>query len=174
MSQYQSRLVAADRKYAADLVRLDGTAGPYVQALQIIASKNVIPLVTGWFGEINEGLNELITKLAKITANGPQAVGMPPLDNSDRNGGAFPIVLQRFRRGLACVIARGNARHIQSRIHFLRRTKTEAHNIWKAHKRENRWRPGQYGRHSTFCGPTASGYDEFEQFMNGKHYRTRR
>ena len=33
ISQYQSRLVAADRKYAADQVRLDGTAGPYVQAL---------------------------------------------------------------------------------------------------------------------------------------------
>ena len=115
ISQYRSRLVAADRKYAADQVCLDGTAGPYVQALQRIASKNVIPLVTGWFGEINKGLNELIliTKLAKITANGPQAVGMSPLDNSDRNGGAFPIVLQRFRRGLACVIARGNARHIQ-------------------------------------------------------------
>lgn len=111
--------VAADRKYAADLVCLNGTAGPYVQALQRIASKNVIPLVTGWFEEINEGLNELITKLARITANRPQAIGMSPLDNSDRNGGAFPIVLQRFRRGLACVIARGNAQHIQSRIHFL-------------------------------------------------------
>ena len=72
---------------------MDGAAGPYVQALQRIASKNVIPLVTGWFGEINEGLNDLITKLAKITANGPQAEGMSPLDNSDRNGGTFPIVL---------------------------------------------------------------------------------
>ena len=172
-SSYRRRLEAADRKYAKELVSRDGATGPFVQALQRIATKNVIPLVTGWFGETNGQLDQLLIKLAKITANGPQAIGMSPLDNSDRNGGAFPIILQRMRRGLACVIARGNARHIQSRIHFLRRNKTEAHNIWKAHKRENRWRPGQYGRHSAFCGPTASGYDEFEQFLNGRHYKSR-
>ena len=147
--------------------------GPFVQALQRIATKNVVPLVTGWFGEVNEGMNQLLAVLARITANGPQAIGMSPLDNSDRNGGAYPIVLQRMRRGLACVIARGNARHIQSRIHFLRKTRTEAHNIWKAHKRENRWRPGQCGRYGTLCGPTASGYEEFEQFLSGRHYKNR-
>ena len=95
ISSYRHRLAAADKKYAADLVSRDGTTGPYVQALQRIATKNIIPLVTGWYGETNGHLDQLIIKLARITANGPQAIGMSPLDNSDRKGGAFPIILQQ-------------------------------------------------------------------------------
>ena len=62
ISSYRRRLAAADSKYATELVSRDGSTGPFVQALQRIASKNIIPLVHGWFGEINKGPNQLITK----------------------------------------------------------------------------------------------------------------
>ena len=96
-----------DKKYAPETVGdgTNGVTGPFERSLDWIATKNVVPLVIGWYGEIKEGLNKLLMKLAQIASNGPEAQGMSPLDNSDRRGGAYPIILQRMRRGLACLIA---------------------------------------------------------------------
>ena len=114
----------------------NGVIGPFERSLDRIATKNVVPLVVGWYGEINKGLNKLLMKLARIAPNGPEAQGVSPLDNSDRRGGAYPIILQRMRRGLACLIARGQSRHLEGRIHYLRKTMGEAHNIYMESQQE--------------------------------------
>ena len=76
--------------------------GPFERSLARVV---VVPLVIGWYGEVSEGMNKLLINLAQIASNGPEAHGVCPLDNSDRRGGTYPIILQRMRRGLACLIA---------------------------------------------------------------------
>ena len=61
---------------------------------------------------------------------------------------------------------------MQSRIHYLRKTRSEAHNTWRANRRDNRWNPSQYGKQRGFNKFIPPGYDGFEQFvMSGKSYR---
>ena len=67
-----------------------------MRALDRLVTHNVNPLVVGWFGVINGGLDKLLTKLARVTLNGPEAESLLPLENLDRNGGAFSIVLQQI------------------------------------------------------------------------------
>ena len=109
------KLKELDKQYAPEIVG-DGTSGvtgPFERSLNRVVTKNVVPLVIGWYGEVNEGMNKLLVKLARIASNGPEAHGVSPLDNSDRRGGAYPIILQRMRRGLACLIARGQTRQLE-------------------------------------------------------------
>ena len=51
-----------------------------------------------------------------------------PLVNTDRKGGAFPIMLQKYRRAIGVAIVRGNANHKLGGLHFMRGTKDEAAN----------------------------------------------
>ena len=46
---------------------------------------------------------------------------------SDRKGGAFPIMLQQFRRAISVAIVRGNAELRRGRLHYVRPTKEEAY-----------------------------------------------
>ena len=151
--EYKAKLKELDKKYASDIVGdgTNGVTGPFERSLNRIVTKNVVPLVIGWYGETNEGLDKLLMKLARIASNGPEAHGVSPLDNSDRRGGAYPIILHRMRRGLACLIARGQTRHLEGRIHYLRKTPDEAHNTWRAHRRDNTWNPSQYGRQGFYA-----------------------
>ena len=171
--EYKAKLKDLDKKYASEIVGdgTNGVTGPFERSLNRIVTKNVVPLVIGWYGETNEGLDKLLMKLARIASNGPEAHGVSPLDNSDRRGGAYPIILQRMRRGLACLIARGQTRHLEGRIHYLRKTPDEAHNTWRAHRRDNTWNPSQYGRQRGFDKFIPEGYEGFEQFRSGKSYR---
>ena len=122
---------------------------------------------------MNAGFSNMLEKLARLAANGPEAEGISPLDNTDRRGGGYPILLQRMRRGLACILARGHARHLQSRVHYLRKTRAEAYHTWNANLRENRWRPGQGGNQNALSRYIPLGYNGFEQYMNGKGHKAR-
>lgn len=90
-SNYLSRLREADRnKYAPEVVGdgSSGVVGPFERSLERVASKDVVPLVVaGWYGESNAGFSDILEKLARLAANGPEAEGISPLDNSDRRGG---------------------------------------------------------------------------------------
>ena len=72
---------------------------------------------TGWFGEINEGFDKQIKILAREAATGIYGMSTAPLMNTDRKGGAFPIMLQQFRRVIGVAIVRGNADHKLGRLH---------------------------------------------------------
>ena len=51
-----------------------------------------------------------------------------PLVNTDRKGGASPIMLQQFKRAIGVAIVSGNARHKLGRLHYVRsRQQTKQH-----------------------------------------------
>ena len=53
------------------------------------------------------------------------------LTNTDRKGGAFPIMLQKFRRVIGVTIGRRNANHKLGRIHYVRGTTEEVANTFR-------------------------------------------
>ena len=61
-----------------------------------------------------------------------------PLVNTDRKGGAFPIMLQQFKRAIGVVIVRGNAKHKLGRLHYVGDTVAEAVTACRAHHSDNR------------------------------------
>ena len=90
-----------------------------------------------------------------------------PLINSDRKGGALPIMLQQFRRAIGVAIIQGQANHKLARLHYVRATREEAAATCRANHSNNKWRPGQSSRASWFSEHIPEGYDTFEQFRNG-------
>jgi hypothetical protein len=85
--------------------------GPFEAAEKRFFRGQVIPICTGWFGEVNKDYKTLITKLAQEAAAGDNGMRISPLVNSDRKGGAFQIMLLQFRRAIGFVVVRGNAKH---------------------------------------------------------------
>ena len=93
-----------------------------------------------------------------------------PLINTDRKGGAFPIMLQQFKRAIGVAIVRGNAKHKLGRLHYVRATPEEAAAVCRAHHSDNRWKPSQNGRASWYSDHVPEGYGTFEQFHNGYEF----
>ena len=88
-----------------------------------------------------------------------------PLVNTDMKRGAYAIMLQQFRRAIGVAIARGNAEHKMTRLHYVQATAEEAKATSNGHHSNNRWRPGGSSNwHSQY---TPAGYSTFEQFRNG-------
>ena len=139
--EYKSKFKKLDRKFAADVVG-DGTGavvGPFEAAQGNFLRQQVIPLVAGGFGEIGEDFDKVITRLAREAAAGDHGLRISPLVNTDRKGGAFPIMLQQFRRAIGVAIVRGNARHKLGRLHYVRTTPEEAAATCRANHSNNRW-----------------------------------
>ena len=90
-----------------------------------------------------------------------------PLINTDRKGGAFPIMLQQFKRAIGISIIRGQAKLRLSRLHYVRETVAEAADVCKQNHSEKRWNPNQNGHSSWFSEHCPAGYGTFEQFRNG-------
>ena len=110
----------------------------------------------------------MIKLLARYAAAGDDGVTISPLVNTDRKGGAFPIMLQQFRRAIGVAIVRGNATLKLSRLHYVRETAREAAAACEAHHSENgRWRPGRSYGGGWFGSHIPEGYEAFEQFRNG-------
>ena len=143
----------------------DGIVGPFQAAQQRFVGGQIIPLVSGWFGELGEDFEKVIKRLAREAAAGDDGITISPLRNTDRKGGAYPIMLQQFRRAIGVAIARGNAEHKMVRLHYVRATAEEARATCNAHHSNNRWRPG--GRANWYSQHTPAGYSTFEQFRNG-------
>jgi len=108
--------------------------GPFAAAQTRFFRGQVIPLCAGWFGEVNEDFVKIIRTLAKHAAAGDDGMTISPLINTDRKGGAFPIMLQQFKRAIGVAIVRGNAKHKLGRLHYVRATPEEAAAVCRAHQ----------------------------------------
>ena len=98
-----------DEKFAADIVG-DGTGdimGPFEASQARFYRVQLIPLCTGWFGEMNKDFEKVIKLLARETAAIYDGIGISPLANSDKKGGAYIHMLNQFRRAIGCAIIRG-------------------------------------------------------------------
>ena len=89
----------------------------------------MILLVAGWFGEIGEEFNKITTRLAKEAAAGDFGRMEHLLVNINRKGGAFPIMLQQFRRAITVTITRDNTCHKIGRLHHDRATPEQAKEV---------------------------------------------
>ena len=90
-----------------------------------------------------------------------------PLVNTDRKGGAFPIMLKKLRRAIGVAIVRGDANLKSACLHYVRTTAEAAAAIYRANHSNNKWRPGQNSRASWFTVHVPEGYGAFKQFRNG-------
>ena len=107
---------------------------------------------------------EVIKSLARQAAVGEVGLAILPLANMNRKGGAYPIMLQQFKRAIGIAIVQGQAMHKMGWLHYIRDTAAEAHHS------SNRWRPGQNGRARWFSDHVPEGYGTFEQFRNGRDF----
>lgn len=80
--------------------------GPFQAAQGRFYRGQIIPMVAGWVGEIEEDFEKVIKVLARAAASGDEGLTISPLVNTDRKGGAYPIMLQQFRRAIGVAIAR--------------------------------------------------------------------
>ena len=82
---------------------------------------NVLPIVVGAFGEVNEDASKLVTHLARLTAKTDFGKSMSPLISHSRKGGAFPIMQSVPVQACPRMhVARGQAQHLLKRRHYAR------------------------------------------------------
>jgi hypothetical protein len=77
--------------FASDVVG-DGTTGitgPFEAAQGRFFTGQVILLVVGAFGDVNEALEKVLKRIAKAAAAETDGLTISPLINTDRKGGAF-------------------------------------------------------------------------------------
>ena len=130
----------------------------------------VIPVCTGWFGQIGEDFERITRLLAWEAASGDDMMSISPLVNTDKKGGAYHIMLQKFRWAIGVAIVWWNTQHRLVRLHYLRVMAEEAAATCKAHHIDNKWKPSQRGWASWFSEhtiPKIEGYRTFERFRNG-------
>ena len=89
------------------------------------------------------------------------------LVNTDRMEGAFPIMIQQFRRTIGVAIVRGNTYHKLGRLHCVRRTAEEVANTCMINHSDYRYTSSQKGGSSWYSAHTQKGYATFQQFQNG-------
>ena len=75
-------------------------------------------------------------------------MSVSPLVNTNRKGGAFPIILQQFRRAVRVTIGRGNINHNLGKVHYMRGTAETAANTCKINHNNYICRPSQKGGYS--------------------------
>ena len=168
-NEYNNKFKRLDSTFAQEIVGdgTNGITGPFQTAQGRFYRGQIIPVCVGWFGEINQDFKQIIKIVAKAAASGDCGMTISPLINTDRKGGAFPIMLQQFRRAIGVAIVRGQANHKLARLHYVRATKEEAASTCNANHGNNRWKPGQDSRASWFSEHIPEGYGTFEQFRNG-------
>jgi len=111
-------------------------------------SRQVIPICTDWFGETGEDFEKVSKRLARKVAARDDDMIISPLVNADRKGGAFPIMLQQFRRVIGARIVRGQAKHKLGRLHDVRATAADAAATCRRHHSNYRWKHSQNRRSS--------------------------
>ena len=103
---YKRKFKKLDTLFAADVVG-DGdgdVTGPFEQAQNRFWKGQVILICAGWFGEINKDFERIIQLIAREAAAGDDGIKISPLINTDRKGGAYPIMLQQFKRAIGVAI----------------------------------------------------------------------
>ena len=94
--EYKNKFEKLDKTFASDVVG-DGTTGvvgPFARAQGRFFKGQVVPLCAGRFGEVNKDFTKVLKILAREAASGTAGLSISPLANSDRKGGAYPIMLQ--------------------------------------------------------------------------------
>ena len=169
LSDYRRRLKILDKHFAPDVVGdgEQGIVGPFEAAAGRFVGGQVIPLVAGWFGEVNKDFEKVISVLARHAAASDDGLTISPLINTDRKGGAYPIMHSQFRRAIGVAIVRGNAQLKQRRLHFVRATRREAAEAYNAHSSNIRYRPGQGGGSSWYRSHIPEGCAAYQQFRDG-------
>ena len=114
---------------------------------------------------------KILTKIIRILVQevvvGIDIMSVCPLVNTDRKGGAFPIMLQQFRNAIGVAIVRGNADHKLGRLHCVQGTAEEAAHTCKSNHSDYHYKPSQRGGTSGYSAHTPEGYATFQQFQNG-------
>ena len=169
VQSYNRKFKRLDNNFATDVVGdgNNGITGPFEAAQKHFYRGQVIPLCAGWFGEINEDFENVILTMAREAAAGEDGMAVSPLVNTDRKGGAFPIMLQQFKRAIGVAIVRGNANHKLGRMHYVRGTAEEAAYTCRSNHSDYRYKPSERGGPSWYAEHTPEGYSSFQQFQNG-------
>ncbi len=104
VQQYSNKFKKLDRLFSSEMVPviLSGLLRRHNSGSIVDKSSQYV-----CFGEINE----MIRPLAKEASSGDDGLKISPLINTDRKGGALPIMLQQFRRAIRVPIVSGNAKH---------------------------------------------------------------
>ena len=143
-SDYRRNFEGLDKKFAADSEEVrSGTRGPFSKAQDRFYMNGIIALVAGPYGIMNEDFTKCIYKWAERAAASEAGREVSTLTNMDKKGGAFPIMLQQFRRAISTEIVRGMAELKLSRIHYLRPTKAAAKHAVIANRSSNRYKPSE-------------------------------
>ena len=172
VNEYKAKLRRIDENFAPEVVGSggEGVMGPFETSLSRFYRRQVIPLVAGWFGEIGRDFEKTLVVLAKEAAASDFGRTLSPLANTEKKGGAFPMLLQQFRRAIAVSIVRGNAALKMSRLHYVRGTPQEAKQTHQANMSKNKYRPGKRS-YSWYSEHAAPGYDSFQQFKNQRGFQ---
>ena len=83
--------------------------------------------------------------LAREVAAGEDGITISLLVNTDRKGGAFPIMLQQFRRVIRVAIVRGNVHDKLGRLHYVQGTKEELANTCRTNNIDYQYKSSQKG-----------------------------
>ena len=170
-SEYRKKFKGLDKKFAADSEEVrSGTRGPFSKAQDRFYTNGVIALVAGPYGIMNEDFTKSIYKWAERAAASEAGREVSTLTNMDRKGGAFPIMLQQFRRAISAETVRGMAELKLSRIHYLRPTKAAAKHAVIANRSSNRYKPSKGRTNHWYRRNTHEGYGSFKQFRNGHYF----
>ena len=89
------------------------------------------------------------------------------LVNTNWKGGAFQIVMQKFKRAIRLAILSGNVKYKLGCLYYVKCMVVEAAHTCKASHSINRWRPTHNGRARWFSEHVLEGYSTFEQCRNG-------
>ena len=108
--------------------------------------------------------------LAWEAAVGIDGMSVPPLVNTDRKGGVFPIMLHQFKRAVGVAIVRGNANHKLGRLHYVRGMADEAAHACKTTHSDWRYKTSQRGGSNWYSAHTPEGYATVQQFQNGYNF----
>eukprot|EP00956_Cyclotella_meneghiniana_P033359 scaffold95312_cov21-Cyclotella_meneghiniana.AAC.2 len=88
--------------------------GPFQSPQNQFHCGQVIPLCAeaNSFGEVNHDFTRLIKVLAREASASEEGISISPLVNTDRKGGAFPIMHSQFKRAIGVAIV-GVMQHIR-------------------------------------------------------------
>jgi hypothetical protein len=168
-TSYKAKFGKLDRTFASDAPGFgqEGHRGPFSRTQDGFWRHGVIPLVVGAFGESSTGLMKLVKMWARHAASGDLGAAISPLANTDRKGGAFPIMHQQFLRAIGVMTATGNAALKLNRIHYLRPTQQEA--AQAANTNHSKYRSNHFTQRGAhwYQRHAHEGYGGFQQFQNG-------
>jgi len=108
----------------------------------------VIPLCTGWFGEMNEDFDKIIKSIVREAGLGDNGLWIFLLSNTNKIGGIYNIILNQFRRAIRCAIIRGHVQHKLRSLYYAQAISAEAASVYscRANHSKSNWRSLQHSK----------------------------